>query len=267
MSMNRRELLQAMGSASMVMIPDLLWMTAQSQAQVRFEVHGAGPALILGPPVRTSHIDPLDPQGLSAKIRTEYLSRLTDHYKVILMDYPPVTDEALKDVTVSFTADRVCADILGVADAAGADRFAWCGFSFGGGMGLQLAARTNRLSAVICGSWSPLGWPYRTMPDVYAAAPGSLEKRLFTYFKSTENWPERDAVSTISCPRMVLAGANDATTAFGVTVQIAAIIQEHRSELERLGWKVRLVEGFGHELGSRPEVAAPLVREFLDAAA
>jgi hypothetical protein len=37
----------------------------------------------------------------------------------VLLDFPPITDDALKEVVHSFTADRVCADILNVADAAG----------------------------------------------------------------------------------------------------------------------------------------------------
>jgi hypothetical protein len=31
-----------------------------------------------------------------------------------------------------------------------------------------------------------------------------------------------------------------------------------------LGWMVRLVDGFGHELVNRPDVVVPLIREFLD---
>lgn len=31
-----------------------------------------------------------------------------------------------------------------------------------------------------------------------------------------------------------------------------------------MGWTVRLVEGFGHELGERPDVVIPLLRAFLD---
>jgi len=57
-----------------------------------------------------------------------------------------------------FTVRR--SDILAVADAAGVDRFAWFGFSFGGVVGLQLASRTNRLSALVCGGWPPLGGQY-----------------------------------------------------------------------------------------------------------
>ena len=31
-----------------------------------------------------------------------------------------------------------------------------------------------------------------------------------------------------------------------------------------LGWTVRLIDGFGHELGGRPDVVTPTLREFFD---
>ena len=37
-----------------------------------------------------------------------------------------------------------------------------------------------------------------------------------------------------------------------------------RAELERMGWVVKLVAGQDHQLGFRPELVIPLVREFLD---
>ena len=81
------------------------------------------------------------------------------------MDYPPTGADAVGAVA-SFDPDHVCADILAVADAAGVDRFAWYGYSWGGVVGLQLAARTNRLSALICGGWPPIGASYRDMASV-----------------------------------------------------------------------------------------------------
>ena len=79
-----------------------------------------------------------------------YFNRLADRYRVIVIEYPP-RDEAQAFVD-SFTADHVCADILAVANAASADRFAWFGFSWGGVVGLQLATRTNRLTALVYGA-------------------------------------------------------------------------------------------------------------------
>jgi pimeloyl-ACP methyl ester carboxylesterase len=255
-----------LGCAGIAVVSPLSADKLLAQGHIRFEKHGAGPAVLLGPPVRTTHIDPLDPKGVVAGIRTGYLSRLVDRYTVVLMDFPPVTDEALKEVVDSFSADRACADILDVADRAGIDRFAWCGYSFGGGVGLQLAARTKRLTALVCGSWSPLGWPYQVMPDVYAGAPRDLGKSMFTYFKSIEKWPERESIAQIACPRLVLVGENDEVTQNGFTVKIAEVVREHRSDLERLGWSVQFVSGMGHNLGSTSDVSAPLVRAFLDRA-
>ena len=31
-----------------------------------------------------------------------------------------------------------------------------------------------------------------------------------------------------------------------------------------MGWVVRLIDGFGHELGGRPDVVMPIVGRFLD---
>jgi pimeloyl-ACP methyl ester carboxylesterase len=79
-----------------------------------------------------------------------YLGGLTDRYSVLVMD-PPGQGKSARLPAEEFTADRFCNDPLGVADAAGFERFAWLGYSWGGVMGLQLAWRSNRLSTLICG--------------------------------------------------------------------------------------------------------------------
>ena len=118
-------------------------LSTQTWAQdVRpFTVRGSGPALI---------VFDRQPRG--------YYDQLTDRYRVVVIDNSAI-DNSPADIA-SFTADRVCADILAVADAAGVDRFAWFGFSFGSVVGLQLASRTSRLSALVCGGWPPLGGQY-----------------------------------------------------------------------------------------------------------
>jgi pimeloyl-ACP methyl ester carboxylesterase len=184
-----------------------------------------------------------------------------DRYRVVVMDYPPaaIRGATTPSVIESFTPDRVCTDVLAVADAVGADRFAYYGFSWGGVVGLQLATRTDRLSALVCGGWPPFGAPYK---DMAAAAAGQPIYKAF--YEHLTDWPERAAVSKISCPRLTFAGREDVITTAAVTARIGPLIAEHRDELERLGWRVRLIDGFKHELGSRPDIAMPLVREFLD---
>ncbi|PYR36213.1 MAG: hypothetical protein DMF89_25520 [Acidobacteria bacterium] len=62
-----------------------------------------------------------------------HFNRLADRYRVIVIEYPP--RDKTQAFVDSFTADHVCADILAVANAASADRFAWFGFSWGGVVG------------------------------------------------------------------------------------------------------------------------------------
>ena len=166
--MNRRDIFRALASVAPLSV---LGTSLRAQRRIRYEVHGAGPTLMIGSP-----ITPSSPEA----IRTGYLSRLTDRYRVVLIDYPSRGEEAS-----TFTPDRVSTDILTVADEAGVEQFAWYGFSWGGVVGLQLAARSNRLTALICGGWPPLGAPYTatlaatenlasSLPDAQMAARASV---------------------------------------------------------------------------------------------
>jgi|KBSMisStaDraftv2_1062788.scaffolds.fasta_scaffold102969_2 pimeloyl-ACP methyl ester carboxylesterase len=237
--MRRRDALQLLGSAAAS-----AWITPVSaDAAIPFAVAGNGPALLT-----------LKPHGGDQAL-------LTERYRVAVLDYPTAELLNARDGWAAFTPDRVCSDILGVADAMGVQSFAFYGYSWGGVVGLQLATRTPRVSALAIGGWPPLGAPYAAMPN------GTAERTLYSYFyDSLVNWPERQAVARIRCPRMAFAGSNDIIRAAHVTARIGPLVAEHRVELERLGWIVRLVDGFAHELGFRPDVVAPLIRPFLDAA-
>ncbi len=102
--MNRREILRLFGSAGVAGVLPGPGPTF-GQAMPRYTVSGAGPTVI--------GFDRA-PKG--------YFDRLADQYRVIAMEYPPRDDsQAFVD---SFTADRVCSDILAVADAEHTLRFA-----------------------------------------------------------------------------------------------------------------------------------------------
>jgi dienelactone hydrolase len=224
-------------------------LSTQTRAQdVRpFTVRGSGPALI---------VFDRQPPG--------YYDQLTDRYRVVVI--ADVATENSPTNIASLTADRICADILAVADAAGVDRFAWFGFSFGSVVGLQLASRTSRLSALVCGGWPPLGGQYaETLAYVEAEAAQGRATPALTFYRSIRGWPEREAVSKFTCPRMAFAGNKDEFVAGAATrIRIGPLIAEHRAELERIGWTVQLIDGFGHGLGSRPDVVMPIVGRFLD---
>ena len=246
--MKRREMLQLLGSASVFgLFSNVLSTQTRAQGVRPFTVGGSGPALI---------VFDRQPRG--------YYDRLTDRYRVVVIgDVAPDNSPA---AIASLTADRVCADILAVADAAGVDRFAWFGFSYGGVVGLQLASRTSRLSALVCGGWPPLGGQYaETLAYAEEEAAQGRVTSMVTFYRSLRGWPERQAVSKFTCPRMAFAGNKDEfTPGCCQRIRIGPLIAEHRAELERMGWTVQLIDGFGHELGGRPDVIMPILKRFLD---
>jgi hypothetical protein len=58
---------------------------------------------------------------------------------------------------------------------------------------------------------------------------------------------------------MTFEGSRDVITTAGMTARIGPLISEHREELERMGWVVHLVDGFGHELGRRLDLVIPIL--------
>jgi hypothetical protein len=228
---------------------------------IHFEVHGSGAALILGYPLTASEVT--ESPGRAAT--NGYLARLTDRYRVLVMDYPNIgRSESIPPSEL--TADRVCADLLRVADAAGFGRFAWWGYSWGGLVGLLLAGRTDRLTAIVCGGWPPLGGLCPLVLESCRASAATLEyqKQYVTFYESLEGWSEAEAVKQITCPRLTYAGSADEIERGGVTMPIAAMLRLHRSELESGGWQVSELLDRDHSVWTDPDAVVPIVRPFLD---
>jgi len=251
-------------------------MPIDARTGVFYVLHGQGRPLMITLPLMASFVDIF---GADLQhVLDGYLQRLTDRYQVLLVDYPGIggsRDIAPQDLTV----ERVCSDLLGVASAAGFDRFAYWGYSWSGAVGLQLATRTDRLSALVIGGWPPLDGPYR---EILAAArrkqpnpePSSLKilrspaqyAQWIAYYESMQDWPERQAVTSISCPRMVYFGEEGDLIEAGIPVTIASNIRRHRGTLQDQGWTVHEVPGQGHGVCMVPELVVPAVRAFLDKA-
>jgi pimeloyl-ACP methyl ester carboxylesterase len=206
-----------------------------------------------------------------------YLDRLVDRYQVLLVDHPNI-GQSRESQAHELTADRVCADLLSVATAAGFDRFAYWGYSWSGAVGLQLAARTHRLSALVVGGWPPLGAPYAGILQATLAKQANPEPSSMTilrnkaqytqwehYYRSMLDWPEAASVAAIACSKMVYFGADGDLVEAGTPIRIASIIRERRSTLESQGWRVHEIAGQGHGVCALPELVVPPVRSFLDA--
>ena len=249
-------------------------MPFDERTGIHYALHGHGRPLMVTLPLMASHVEIF---GEAARpLLDGYLSRLTDAYQVLLVDYPGIGRS--RDVMPEpLSAERVCADLLGVASAAGFARFAYWGYSWSGAVGLQLATRSDRLDALVIGGWPPLGAPYaaiheaarRKAPDpepssrVVLRTPAQY-RQWIEFYDSLAGWDEAAAVATIACPRMVFFGADGDLIEAGLPVPIASCIRQHRGALEAAGWRVLEVPGHGHGVTAVPELVVPPVRTFLD---
>ncbi len=131
----------AAGAAAKPAAPKALIATSGDGTKIAYERTGSGPALLLlhgGGQTR------------SAWNESGYVERLSKRFTVITMDQRG-TGDSDKPVTLEgYGLDRVLADILAVADAAGAQKFYVWGYGHGASIARYLAARSDRvISAVL----------------------------------------------------------------------------------------------------------------------
>jgi pimeloyl-ACP methyl ester carboxylesterase len=137
---------------------------------IEVQVHGEGPALLLpvNPrPVEGPRAEELRRWGNDPALGRSLIDGLADAYRVVAFDYEGHVLEVPKPDTL--TPDNLAGDLLAVADAAGAERFALYGYSWLALAAMQLAQRSDRVAALAMGGWPPLGAPYAEMLRVTVA--------------------------------------------------------------------------------------------------
>lgn len=248
--------------------------TGRTAGGVHFEVHGEGTPLFFGFPLLASYAQVFG--AAAAPVKQGFLDRLTDRYRVLLVDYPSIGGSETVP-PAELTLERVCADMLATADAAGFDRFAWWGGTFGAVVGLALAARTDRVAALVCAGWPPLGVPYAAMvrgarsyggdPPPHARVmlrhPSQYAQWSTFYGSVPADW-DAATVPRIRCPRLVVYGASAESSVGDVPLPLAATIRARRAELESLGWRVAELADRDGTLILDPAALAPVGRTFLD---
>ena len=131
--------------------------TLHDGSTINIEVHGAGPSLLLPvnpQPVTGPQAETMRQWGADPALGHALIAGLSDRFRVIAFDYEghllstPQPD--------SLTPANAVADLLTIAEAAGTERFAYYGYSWLALLGLQLASRTDRLTALVMGGFPPL---------------------------------------------------------------------------------------------------------------
>jgi pimeloyl-ACP methyl ester carboxylesterase len=167
---------------------------------IAYEVSGSGPPLIL-----------VHGAGESRRSWQErgYMDPLRKQFTVITMDRRGTGDSGKPVGLDAYALDAVLADVLAVADAAGAKRFHVWGFGDGAVIVRHLAARSDRVSAavVVGASLGPAvtgiardaitAMRNKWRPLVEAQAAGKLDVKTLTQSDRTA-WESGIAISALS---------------------------------------------------------------------
>ena len=268
---------------------------------IEIEVDGEGSALLLpvNPhPVMGPQAEAMRQWGTDPELGHSLIKGLSDAFRVVAFDYEGQCLRLPKPDTL--TPANVVSDLLAVADAVGADRFAYYGYSWLALIGMQLAIRTDRLSALIMGGFPPLDGPYAAMLRVTTAAhemaleaaktdigvasqqpevepgdwsnvqitvPPDQTQQFVTLYQALQGFDDHAAQEHITCPRLCFAGSADEIQ-YGpewgdVLVSIAGPLIAKRTELESLGWEVRVFDGMDHLQAMQANQVLPILRSWL----
>jgi pimeloyl-ACP methyl ester carboxylesterase len=276
--------------------------TLHDGSTIEIEVHGAGPTLLLPvnpQPVTGPQAEAMRQWGADPELGHSLIKGLSDAFRVVAFDYEGQCLRLPKPDTL--TPANAASDLLAVADAVGTDRFAYYGYSWLALIGLQLAIRTDRLSALIMGGFPPLGGPYPEMlrvttvahemaveaatktdegaadqqPAVEAGDWSSVQvtmspdqtRQFVTLYQALQGFDDRAAQAHLTCPRLCFAGAADEIQ-YGpkwgdVLVSMAGPIRARRAELKSLGWEVRVLDGLDHLQAMQAKQVVPILRSWL----
>src|SRR5262245_29627493 len=241
---------------------------------IDIEITGTGPNLLMPAnpiPIEGPQAEAMEQWGADPALGRRLIDGLADVARVIAFDYEGHVLANPKPLTL--TPANVVADIVAVAEAADAARFAWYGYSWLGVAGLQLAATTDRLTGLALGGWPPIDGPYADMLKVTTAgwelATGSRQsqgedewasaylavdqsRQFVTLYEALRGFDDRAAVRSIAADveRLCLVGSKDEIQygpSWGdVFVSLAEPVVSGRVELEGLGWEVHVLDGLDH---------------------
>jgi hypothetical protein len=265
---------------------------------IEVTVLGSGPAVLV--PVSTAVVtgpaaEQMRAWGADPSLGHTLVTGLADAgYRVLAAAYEDHLTAFPQERTL--TAAALADDLLAMADAGGAPRFAYYGYSWLALAGLQLAFRTDRLTGLAMGGYPPLGGPYDAMLAVTRAAhrmavanqdrppvtgdvtPGDWAAaevtrtpaqtgQYVTLYESLAGFDERAALDRVRVPRLAFAGAED-NIQYGprwddAWVAIADPLRANRDELVARGWRVELIPDTDHIGAMQAARVLPLLTEWL----
>lgn len=268
---------------------------------ITVEISGEGPTILLpvNPvPVEGERAHEMRKWGVDPGLGRALIDGLYDHYSVVAFDYENHVIAHPKPETL--TPQAIAHDFLAVADAAQANKFAYYGYSWLALSGLQLALRTDRLTALIMGGFPPIDGPYEAMlavtratyelataPAAEMPAPNEAQdtdeldwdaadftlssdqtKQFLTLYGALTGFNDRAAQTQLTMPRLCFAGSNDLivySEKWGnVQVDIAGPLLNSHADLAQYGWETVVVANADHTRAMQSERVLPIIRPWLD---
>lgn len=204
------------------------------------EVLGHGPAVLMPVnPISATGIkaDELRAWSVDPSLGRAFMEGLASNFTVVAFDYEG--HRMASPAPDTLTPDNITSDILAVANSAGIDQFAYYGYSWLALCGLQLALRTDRLTALVMGGFPPVDGPYKAMlqvteathrmtsepprrtsqptasPDEFdwnsidIALTGAQTRQFVTLYLALGEFDDRTIQGRILCPRMCFVGSQD----------------------------------------------------------
>lgn len=240
--------------------------------RLAYDCCGSGPGLLLLHGM---------PQGRRQWHELGYVERLCPYFTVVTLDLRGHGESEGPEHSAAYSLDQFIADVHQVARCSQLDRFSLWGFSFGGTLGLHLAARSAHVQrAVIAGSHFGRALTEEVLAPAlaqaeavaHARAEGQLDalglspasralaERLnipaqLACLRALPAWPPVEP-QEIRCSTLVYTGSADEP--------IAATLEQHRAEMEAAGITLQTFATLTHQQElSAIETVLPPVLEFL----
>jgi len=221
-----------------------MFATSSDGVRIAYEVHGTGPALLL-----------LHGFSNDRRLWTKHgwIVHLQPAFTVITMDRRGCGDSDAPLAPNAYQVEQHLADVSAVADACHVDRLRLWGWSFGGTLGLHLAARSSRLQrAVIAGT--SFGRLY-TEAYVQRRLAEAVRPVVRARWQGVPSWPSVEP-EDVQCPTLVYTGAVDGN--------VVGQRQQQRAAIEAAGVSLHVLNNLSHGgLVSAVDVVAPLILPFL----
>jgi pimeloyl-ACP methyl ester carboxylesterase len=221
-----------------------MFATSSDGVHIAYEVYGTGPVLLL-----------LHGFGNDRRLWTKHrwIEHLQPAFTVITMDIRGCGDSDAPLALNAYQVEQHLADVDAVADVCHVHQFRLWGWSFGGTLGLHLAARSPRCQrAVIAGTY--FGRLF-TEAYVHRRLTEAVQPVMRARWQGVQSWPGVEP-EDVQCPMLVYTGSADGN--------VVGHLQQQRAAMEAAGVRLHILPDLTHGgLVSAVDIVAPLVLPFL----